>query len=117
VSAAPNEFESLAVRDAGSRERTAALRLRAGYMRPLSDLPARADGRIVGLTMPDGVHDPELVARLGELGFLPGERVRIVARGLFGDPLAVRVGTGTFALRRAEARCVQVHVEGESRPK
>lgn len=117
MSAAPNEFESLAVMDGGSRDRGAGLRLLAGYMRPLADLPSRADARIVGLTMPDGVHDPETVARLGELGFLPGERVRIVARGLFGDPIAVRVGTGTFALRRAEARCVQVRLEGEPRSK
>jgi len=40
---------------------------------------------------------------------LPGEHVRVIARGaLGGTPLAVRVGTSTFALRRIEARCVQV---------
>jgi ferrous iron transport protein A len=47
--------------------------------------------------------------RLAELGFLPGETVRIVARGLLGrEPIAVRIGTGTFALRRFEAACVRV---------
>jgi len=51
----------------------------------------------------------ELLRRLIEIGFLPGERVRIVARGaLGGTPLAVRVGTSTFALRRMEARCIHV---------
>jgi ferrous iron transport protein A len=46
---------------------------------------------------------------LAELGFLPGERVRIVGRGWFArEPLAVRIGTGTFALRLYEAACVQV---------
>lgn len=51
----------------------------------------------------------ELLRRLSEIGFLPGERVRIVARAaLGGSPIAVRVGTSTFALRRFEARCVQI---------
>lgn len=55
---------------------------------------------------PVGVDWPQ---RLEELGFLPGERVMVIARGKPGnDPLAVRVGHSTFALRRAEAACVQV---------
>ena len=46
---------------------------------------------------------------LAELGFLPGERVRVVARGVpGGTPLAVRIGNSTFALRLIEARSVQV---------
>ena len=51
--------------------------------------------------------------RLAEIGFIPGERVMLMARGLFGgDPLVVRVGTSTFALRRAEAGCVRVDGQG-----
>lgn len=47
--------------------------------------------------------------RLAEIGFLPGERVMVMARGRPGDdPLVVRVGLSTFALRRAEAACVHV---------
>jgi ferrous iron transport protein A len=47
--------------------------------------------------------------RLEELGFLPGERVLVLTRGRpGGDPLAVRVGHSTFALRRIEAACVRV---------
>ncbi len=46
---------------------------------------------------------------LAEIGFLPGEQVRVIARGApGGDPLVVRIGDSTFALRRAEAACVQV---------
>jgi ferrous iron transport protein A len=46
---------------------------------------------------------------LEEIGFLPGETVTIMARGMMGgDPLVVRVGNSTFALRVAEAECVQV---------
>lgn len=47
--------------------------------------------------------------RLEEIGFLPGERVVVMARAMpGGNPLAVRVGHSTFALRRAEAACVLV---------
>ena len=52
---------------------------------------------------------PEWARWLEEIGFLPGERVMLMARALpGGDPLVVRVGQSTFALRRAEAACVQV---------
>lgn len=46
---------------------------------------------------------------LEEIGFIPGEQVVLMARAaLGGDPLVVRVGQSTFALRRAEAACVQL---------
>ena len=52
---------------------------------------------------------PEWARWLDEIGFVPGEQVTLMARGAIGgDPLVVRVGTSTFALRRAEAACVQV---------
>jgi ferrous iron transport protein A len=50
--------------------------------------------------------------RLMELGFVPGERIRMLKRGMpGGDPLAVRVGHSTFALRRFEAALVTVSAE------
>jgi ferrous iron transport protein A len=50
--------------------------------------------------------------RLRELGFVPGEYVRIVGRGPIGrDPLAVQVGYTRFALRRAEAGRIDVSYE------
>ena len=52
-----------------------------------------------------------LVARLRDLGFVPGARCEVVARmWMGGDPLAVRIGGSTFALRRAEAAAVRVHM-------
>ncbi len=52
---------------------------------------------------------PEWAGWLRELGFYPGERVVLMTRGFFGgDPLMVRVGMSTFALRGAEAACVRV---------
>ena len=60
-------------------------------------------------------HAPDWALRLAELGFIPGERVMITARGFpGGDPLAVRVGDSTFALRRAEAACVHLAPESQA---
>ena len=54
---------------------------------------------------------PALAQQLEALGFLPGESVCVMSRGAWGgDPLAVRVGLSTFALRRDEARCVHLVV-------
>jgi ferrous iron transport protein A len=74
----------------------------------LTDLPLRAEGRIRSLAARPERGGQELPQRLAELGFLPGERVRVLARALFGDPIAVRLGSGTFALRRFEADCIQI---------
>ena len=49
-----------------------------------------------------------LARRLAEIGFLPGEQVRVLTRAPGGFPLVARVGTSTFALRRHEAMAVMV---------
>jgi ferrous iron transport protein A len=52
---------------------------------------------------------PEWAQRLEEIGFIPGERVMVMSRAVpGGDPMVVRVGLSTFALRRAEAACVRL---------
>jgi ferrous iron transport protein A len=52
---------------------------------------------------------PEWARWLEEIGFIVGEQVMLMTRGLpGGDPLVIRVGQSTFALRRAEAACVRV---------
>jgi len=54
-------------------------------------------------------HAPEWGSWLEEIGFVAGEHVSVLARGLPGaDPLVVRIGQSTFALRRAEADCVHL---------
>lgn len=53
--------------------------------------------------------DAAMLRRLAELGFIAGEPVQVLRRGPGGrDPLAVRVGDTMFALRLAEARCIEV---------
>jgi ferrous iron transport protein A len=75
----------------------------------LADLATGTVARVVSVSAAEGTAPLELGRRLAELGFLPGEAVRIVARGLMArDPIAVRIGTGTFALRLFEAACVRV---------
>jgi ferrous iron transport protein A len=73
----------------------------------LDTLPLDQPHLITEVSAP--AHAPEWARWLEELGFIPGERVTLLTRGMpGGDPLVVRVGQSTFALRRAEAACVRV---------
>ena len=75
----------------------------------LADLRPGTSARVVSVAGADSKAPAEVGRRLAELGFLPGEAVRIVARGLLARaPIAVRIGTGTFALRLFEAACIRV---------
>jgi ferrous iron transport protein A len=50
--------------------------------------------------------------RLLELGFIPGEAIEVVEEiWPGGDPIAVRLGNTTFALRRREAVAVMVALD------
>lgn len=52
---------------------------------------------------------PEWASQLEDLGFIPGEQVSLMARSKPNtDPLVIRIGLSTFALRRVEAACIQV---------
>lgn len=78
----------------------------------LSDLDPGRPARVQCVLGPERESSPELGRRLADLGFLPGESVRIIRRGILpGGPLAVRIGTGTFALRRYEAAVIRVILE------
>ena len=56
---------------------------------------------------------PDCARQLRELGFLGGEQIVLLRRSLpGGDPMVVRIGTSTFALRRAEAECIEVEAGG-----
>ena len=63
--------------------------------------------RVKGLIAPEGA--PDWGHWLEEIGFVTGEHVSVLSRAMPGaDPLVVRVGQSTFALRRAEAACVHL---------
>jgi Fe2+ transport system protein FeoA len=76
-------------------------------------------GLVAGLTEVPGFDDGRgsatlVLARLRDLGFVAGARCEVVARMWpAGDPLVVRIGGSTFALRRAEAAAVRVTPLGE----
>jgi len=77
----------------------------------LFDLPLHVVGRVAGIDR--GSDDSaELALRLLEIGFVPGESVRVIAHGHPGrEPVAVRIGGTTFALRRFEAERVLVALD------
>jgi len=51
----------------------------------------------------------EVIRRLIELGFVVGERVRVLAEMFpYRDPIAVCVGNTQFALRQQEAKAIWV---------
>ena len=83
----------------------------------LPDLPPGAAAWVTSVSAANSKAPAELGRRLAELGFLPGEAVRIVARGMLSRaPIAVRIGTGTFALRLFEAACIRVRPEQPQLP-
>jgi ferrous iron transport protein A len=74
---------------------------------PLDQLPRGQASQIVAVTG-DLTHDP-IARRLYELGFEEGMSVTVTHVGpLGGNPIAVKIGAMTVALRRAEAARVQV---------
>jgi ferrous iron transport protein A len=79
---------------------------------PLTDLLRGESGQVSALAEAPGSDAAEkasLLARLRDLGFVPGARCEVIARMWpGGDPMAVRIGGSTFALRHAEAIAVQV---------
>lgn len=89
----------------GARRQIALAQLRRGQVATVSGLVESAaidSGRDASQS---------LVTRLRDLGFVPGARCEVVARmWLGGDPIAVRIGGSTFALRRAEAAAVRVEL-------
>nr|WP_239538487.1 FeoA domain-containing protein [Dyella mobilis] len=73
----------------------------------MSDLPKGASA-VVERVEDVQANDP-IAQRLRDLGFVEGERVRLVASGPIGaDPLLIQIGYTRFALRRSEAARVTV---------
>jgi ferrous iron transport protein A len=53
----------------------------------------------------------ERAQQLSDIGLVPGEHVAVVARAWpGGDPMVVCIGPSRFALRVAEAACVEVEM-------
>ncbi|MFA9215951.1 MAG: ferrous iron transport protein A [Sphingomonadaceae bacterium] len=79
----------------------------------LDTLATGASGTVVHVAPGDLADDgADLARRLMELGFVPGEKIRLLKRGMpGGEPLAIKVGNSTFALRRFEAALISIQPE------
>ena len=63
------------------------------------------------MTIGDGAGST-VARRLLEVGFVPGEHIEVIGEiRPGGDPIAVRIGSSIFALRRREAQAVLVQLE------
>lgn len=75
----------------------------------LSHLKKGDRASVIGLADGHTAEHAPMKRRLLELGFVHGETIRIVAESFPNrDPIAVRVGNTTFALRRHEAALIHV---------
>ncbi|MFL6659314.1 MAG: ferrous iron transport protein A [Massilia sp.] len=85
----------------------------APLLSTLDTLMAGQRGTVIHLAPGDqGDAGVDVARRLMELGFVPGEQIRVLKRGLpGGDPIAVKVGHSTFALRRFEAALISIKPE------
>lgn len=75
----------------------------------LNELPNGARATVERVVATSRDVDENVLRRLGELGFLPGEPVQLLRRGPGGrEPLAVLIGETMFGLRLLEAQCIEV---------
>ncbi len=91
----------------------------AANVRSLASLHKGARG-IVSAVIAEGaaldaigdVAGSTITRRLLEIGFVPGETIEVIQEiQPGGDPIAVRIGSSMFALRRREAQAVLVRLE------
>jgi ferrous iron transport protein A len=73
----------------------------------LADLPRGRSATIVEL---HAKTDPATARRLFDLGFVPGALVEMVRRAPLTDPVVFAVAGYEIALRRAQARLIDVTV-------
>ena len=65
--------------------------------------------RVFAVNAPKGA--PLIKGQLEDIGFLPGEQVTLLRKGLLKKgPYLVRVGASTFALRQSEACMIEVEL-------
>jgi len=73
----------------------------------LDQVELGAPYRVCVVNAPKGA--PQMKGQLEDIGFLPGEQLTLLRKGLLGKgPYMVRIGASTFALRESEARMISV---------
>ncbi|WP_394782062.1 ferrous iron transport protein A [Undibacterium sp.] len=75
----------------------------------LDQLPIGSSALVDSIASTTDGGDFDVALRLKELGFVQGEKIKILHKGYFGgEPIAVRIGQSTFALRKFEAALISV---------
>lgn len=70
---------------------------------------ARIGQKLIVREVRTNARQPDWQRWLTDIGFIPGEPVELLQTGILGkDPLLFRIGHAKFALRRAEAACIEV---------
>ena len=76
----------------------------------LEQIPLGVRARVSKISS-TGDRREDIRGQLEDIGFLPGEQVEVLRKGLLGQgPILIRVGSSTFALRESEARLVEVEI-------
>lgn len=80
----------------------------------LSELKVKQSAVITKVARVENIETklPDMVAsRLETLGFVPGTRVQVITKGIFGgDPILIQVGFTRFALRKVEAEKLKLQM-------
>ena len=78
----------------------------------LSELKVKQSAVITKVARVENIETklPDMVAsRLETLGFVPGTRVQVITKGIFGgDPILIQVGFTRFAVRKVEAEKIEI---------
>jgi len=69
----------------------------------LANLPIQTDAIVQGF-----LSSTPTLTRLRELGLVPGTRVRVIRRALFGEPIEILLRGSSVAMRNSDAAFITV---------
>ena len=78
----------------------------------LSELKTNQKAKIIQVhPITKNAEQDTIATRLDSLGFVNGETIEIITKGLFGgEPVLVKIGFSRFALRRTEADRIEIEI-------
>ena len=83
----------------------------ASNLKALGSLMPGAAGRLEAFDKSAHQQSDDMIDRLREMGFAEGLQIELLHHSVFGkDPIVVRVGAMTVALRRREANLIKVQL-------
>ena len=67
-----------------------------------------SEARVGATVRVDSVDDSPMKQRLMTMGLIPGTKIEILQSAPFGDPIAVRLRAYNLALRKDDAKLIEV---------